>query len=133
MNLFVEQLLLAFGGYLFHLLKQYGESIKRKETFVNKMLYVSAGMNVLSIVILIYIGNKLPNDLIVMSPLTCVIIGSFGASMLSGFINIKKPTSIEVTDTEKVTVTDSKTLTVEPDPVKIDAAKMAKDQELGKQ
>ena len=119
MNLFIEQSLLAFGGYAFHLLKQYGESIKRKETFVNKMLYVSMGMNVLSIILLVYIGNRLPADLIVMSPLTCVIIGSFGASMLSGFINIKKPTSIDVGDTEKVIVTDSKTLTVEPDPAKL--------------
>jgi len=94
-NLFVEQLLLAFGGYAFHLLKKYYEAMQRKETFNRKLLLVSAAMNILAIFILIYIGKRLPEDLIVMSPLTCVIMGFFGSSILGGFINIKKPKEIE--------------------------------------
>lgn len=85
------QMLLALGGFAFHLLKQWNESVKRKEVFLVKSLIISILMNLIAIPILIYIGGTLPSDLIVMSPLTCVIIGSFGASMLSGFINSKKP------------------------------------------
>jgi len=86
-----EQILLAFGGFAFHLLKQYQEAIKRNEVFVTKLFWVSIVSNVIAIFILIYIGGTLPPDLIVMSPLTCVIVGSFSGSMLSGFINAKKP------------------------------------------
>lgn len=90
----LEQLLLAFGGYAFHLLKMYGESLKRNEEFIKKPFIVSVLSNILAVVLLIYIGGTLPEDLLVMSPLTCIIIGSFASSMLSGFINIKKPKGI---------------------------------------
>lgn len=85
------QMLLALGGYAFHLLKQWNESIKRKEVFIVKSFIISICMNLVAIPILIYIGGTLPSDMLVMSPFTCVIIGAFGASMLSGFINSKKP------------------------------------------
>lgn len=91
---FSTQILLALGGYAFHLLKMYGESLKRQEVWLVKPLVVSVAANLLAIFLLIYVGDKLPPDLIVMSPLTCIIIGSFGSSMLSGFINIKKPKDI---------------------------------------
>ncbi len=91
---FYEQLLLALAGYIIHLLKLWGESIKRKEKFIMDTFYISIAMNVISIFVLVYIGDSLPADLIVMSPLTCVIIGTFGSSMLSGIVNIKKPKDI---------------------------------------
>lgn len=91
---FYEQLLLAGGGYAIHLLKMWGESIKRKEKFVKETFFISIAMNVISIFILIYICDSLPPDILVMSPLTCVMIGTFGSSMLSGIINIKKPKDI---------------------------------------
>lgn len=92
---FWMQMLLAFGGFAFHLLKQWGENIKRKDKFDNKLLAISVAMNVIAIPILVFIGGTLPADLLVMSPLTCVIIGAFGSSMLAGFINTKKPTMSE--------------------------------------
>jgi len=95
---YYEQILLAAGGYALHLLKMWGESIKRKERFVKETFYISIAMNVISIFIMIYIGGSLPADIIVMSPLTCVIIGTFGSSMLSGIINIKKPKDINDTE-----------------------------------
>lgn len=88
------QLLLAFGGFIFHLLKQWNESIKRKEVFIVKSFVISIAMNLVSIPIIIYLGNTMSSDLIVMSPLTCVMAGVFGSSMLSGFINSKKPKEI---------------------------------------
>jgi small basic protein len=91
---FYEQLLLAAGGYAIHLLKMWGESIKRKERFVKDIFFISIAMNIISIFILVYIGETLPADMLVMSPLTCVMIGTFGSSMLSGIINIKKPKDI---------------------------------------
>ncbi len=91
---FYQELLLAAGGYAIHLLKMWGESIKRKERFVKDIFLISIAMNVISIFILIYIGDTLPADMLVMSPLTCVMIGTFGSSMLSGIINIKKPKDI---------------------------------------
>jgi hypothetical protein len=92
---YLEMILLAFGGYAFHLLKMYGESIKRNEQFVQKSMIVNIAANTIAIFLLIYIGKSLPADLIVMSPLTCIIIGSFGSSMLSGFINVKKPKEVK--------------------------------------
>ena len=91
------QMLLAFGGFAFHLLKQWGEGIKRNQTFDKRLLAISVAMNLIAIPILVFIGGTLPSDLLVMSPLTCVIVGAFGSSMLAGFINVKKPK--EVTDT----------------------------------
>lgn len=91
---FYEQLLLAFGGYIIHFLKMWLESIKRKEKFIVETLYLSVAINVISIFILIYIGGSLPADILVMSPLTCVLIGSFNSSMLGGIINLKKPKDI---------------------------------------
>jgi uncharacterized membrane protein len=89
-----EHLMLALGGYVIHLLKMWLEAIKRKEKFVAETFYISIAMNIISIFILVYICESLPPDLIVMSPLTCVIIGTFNSSMLSGFVNIKKPKDI---------------------------------------
>lgn len=94
MNLFLEQYALALGGFVFHLLKMWYAATVRKEQFINKLFYIWAAMNVLASALLIYIGRTLPEDLIVMSPLTCIIIGTFGSSMLSGFINVKKPKAI---------------------------------------
>lgn len=91
---FPLQLLLAFGGFLFHLLKQWQESVKRNEVFIVKSFIISIGMNVIAIPILIFIGGTLSSDLIVMSPLTCVIMGYSGSSMLDGFVNTKKPKEI---------------------------------------
>lgn len=91
---FYEQLLLAFGGYAVHLLKMWGTAIKRKEKFIKETFFISIAMNVISVFILIYICDSLPPELIVMSPLTCVIIGWFNSSMLTGFVNIKKPKDI---------------------------------------
>ncbi len=91
---FYEQLLLATGGYAIHLLKMWGESIKRKEKFIRETFFISIAMNVISIFILVYIGDSMPVDILVMSPLTCVMIGTFNSSMLSGIINIKKPKDI---------------------------------------
>lgn len=91
---FYEQILLAAGGYAIHLLKMWGESIKRKEKFVKETFFISIAMNVISIFILVYIGGTLPADMLVMSPFSCVMIGTFGSSMLSGFVNIKKPKDI---------------------------------------
>ena len=88
-------MLLAFGGFAFHLLKQWGENIKRKDKFDNRLLVISIAMNLIAIPILVFIGGTLPADLLVMSPLTCVIIGAFGSSMLAGFINTKKPPMTE--------------------------------------
>lgn len=95
------EMLLALGGYAFYLLKQWNESIKRKEVFIVKSFIISICMNLLAIPLLIYVGNTMPNDLLVMSPITCIVIGAFGASMLSGFINSKKPKEI-VSDETKV-------------------------------
>lgn len=89
------QLLLAFGGFIFHLLKQWRENIVRKQEFDKRLLLISFLMNMIAIPILIFIGGTLPSDLLVMSPLTCVIIGGFGSSMLSAFINAKKPKDVE--------------------------------------
>lgn len=87
----MESFVLAIAGYLFHLLKLWHESTKRNEEFVNRAFFISIPMNLLSIGILVYIGDQLPEDLIVMSPLTAVIVGFFSSSLLSGFINMKKP------------------------------------------
>lgn len=91
MDNFPSSLLLALGGYVFHVLKMWYEATKRNEVFINKSFYISIAMNLVAILILIYIGKQLPADLIVMSPLTCVIIGFMGSSILAGFINIKAP------------------------------------------
>lgn len=88
---FIENVLLAFGGYLFHLLKMWYESTNRNEVFITKSFYISIAMNVVAIFLLIYLGNSLPPDLLVMSPLTCVIMGYSASSVLSGFINVKSP------------------------------------------
>lgn len=95
---FYEQLLLATGGYAIHLLKMWGEAIKRKEKFVKETFYISIAMNVIAIFILVYIGDSMPPELLLMSPITCVVIGWFGSSMLAGFVNIKKPKDINETE-----------------------------------
>lgn len=89
-----EHLMLAFGGYAIHTLKMWGVAIKRKEKFIKDAFYITIAMNVISIFILVYICETLPPELIVMSPLTCVIIGYFNSSMLTSFVNIKKPKDI---------------------------------------
>ena len=90
----VIQMLLALAGFVFHLLKQWLENEKRGEKFNLKHTLIFVAMNIVAIPVLIYIGSTLPPDLLTMSPLTCVIIGSFGSSMLAGFINTKKPKDV---------------------------------------
>lgn len=118
MNQFIENYLLALGGFLFHFLKMWMTSLNRKENFLTKPTYLWIASNILAAAILIYIGDRLPPDLIVMSPLTCLIIGAFGSSMLSGFINVKKPKDLEITTTENTfgttTVTVEKQKTTPP-------------------
>jgi len=98
----LENLLLAFGGYLFHVLKMWYEATKRNEVFINKAFYISIPMNIVAILLLIILGNNLPPDLIVMSPFTCALIGFTGSSMLAGFLNIKAPQSV-VPEDKKIT------------------------------
>ena len=88
---FILYLVLAIGGYIFHLSKQYGEAVKRREEFVTKLFLMSVFSNVVAIPLLIYIGDYLPDDLLVMSPVTAVIIGALSSSILSGIIAVKKP------------------------------------------
>lgn len=88
---FLENILLAFGGYIFHLLKMWYESIKRNEAFIDRSFFISIAMNVVAIFLLVFLGKSLPPDLIVMSPLACVMIGYSASSMLGGFINVKSP------------------------------------------
>jgi hypothetical protein len=94
-----EILALAEAGYIFHLLKQWYEAEKRKQTIWTRSFFISIPMNQIGLLILVYIGNQLPEDLLVMSPLTAVMLGFFNGSLLSGFINIKKP-KIELDDEE---------------------------------
>lgn len=101
MNTFIEQILLAFGGFAFHLLKMWYAASNRNETFITKRLGIWVAMNIVASILLIYVGKNLPPDLIVMSPLTCIIIGAFGSSMLSGFINVKKPKDVGIDDLDK--------------------------------
>lgn len=100
MNPFIENYALALGGFLFHFLKMWMTSLNRKEAFLTKPVYLWVAMNLLASAILIYIGPTLPPELIVMSPLTCVLMGLSGSSMLAGIINIKKPKDIEITTLE---------------------------------
>lgn len=91
----IEYMLLAFGGHVIHLLKLYGESLKRNEAFVTKIFIVSEAANIISIPMLIWISKYLPPELFVMSPIGAIIIGTFASSMLAGFINVKKPKEVE--------------------------------------
>lgn len=88
---FVEHFLLALGGFVFHFLKLLYTSLNRKEKFLSAKLLVWSLMNVLAALLLVYIGDSLPPELIVMSPITCILIGFSGSSMLSGFIQVKTP------------------------------------------
>lgn len=97
---YLENYLLALAGFLFHFLKMWYTSTMRKEGFLTKPTVIWAIMNILASAILVYIGGTLPPDLIVMSPLTCVMMGVFGSSMLSGFINVKKPKDLETLTVE---------------------------------
>ena len=97
---YLENYILAIGGFLFHLLKMWLTSVNRKENFITKPTLIWVGMNLVAGALLIYIGERLPADLIVMSPLTCVIIGVTGSSMLAGFINVKRPKDLEITTIE---------------------------------
>lgn len=87
----IQYMLLAFGGHAIHLLKMWSESIKRNEQFGNKSFILNEIANVIAIPMLVYISDYLPPELFVMSPLGAIIIGTFASSMLSGFINVKKP------------------------------------------
>lgn len=100
MTPFIENYLLALGGFLFHFLKMWMSALNRKENFLNKPMYLWIAMNLLASCILVYIGPTLPPELIVMSPLTCVLIGVSSSSTLSGIIKIKQPKDLEVTTTE---------------------------------
>jgi heme exporter protein D len=88
---FFEYIFLALGGYAFHLSKQYLESVKRNEQFVTKLLKASVLSNLIAIPLLVYVGDKLPDDFLVMGPVAAIIIGALSSSLLSGLISIKKP------------------------------------------
>lgn len=99
MSEFVEYLLLALGGYATHLLKMYIESLKRNEVFIKKIFIASVALNMISILLLTYVGDTLPPEIYVPSPLGAIMVGIFGSSMLSGVVNIKKPIDIVDSDT----------------------------------
>lgn len=99
----LENLLLALGGYVFHILKMWYEATNRKEVFINKAFYISIAMNVVAIFLLVFLGKSLPPDLLIMSPLTCVIIGFSASSILSGFIKVKAPQSVVPEDKKTTT------------------------------
>lgn len=88
---FLEYFGLAIGGFLFHFLKQWYTATVRNETFLNKKLLIWSLMNILAAFLLTYIGDALPPDLLVMSPITAILIGFSGSSTLSGFINVRTP------------------------------------------
>jgi hypothetical protein len=103
---FLEYFLLALAGFIFHFLKLLYTSLNRKEKFLSHRLLVWSLMNILAAAILVYIGESLPPEILVMSPIACVLIGFSGSSMLSGFINVKTPkskTGNAVTDFELYT------------------------------
>lgn len=91
MNLFIEYLLLAVGGHLFHLAKTYAASVNRNEEYVTKKFVANEICNLISIPLLCYIAPTLPPELFVMSPIGAIIIGFASSSLLGGFINVKKP------------------------------------------
>lgn len=91
MNPFIEYLLLAIGGHLFHLAKTYAAAVKRNEEYVTKAFVANEVSNLIAIPLLCYIGPTLPPDLFVMSPITAIVIGFAASSLLGGFINVKKP------------------------------------------
>lgn len=88
---FIEMYLLALGGVLIHFLKMWLQAEKRKEKFLSRPTILLLTLNLLSSALLIYIGPTLPPELVVMSPLTCVLMGIFGSSMLTGLVNARRP------------------------------------------
>lgn len=108
---FLENYLLALGGFLFHFLKMWYTSTLRKEGFLNKPMYIWIAMNILATCLLVYIGPTLPPEIIVMSPVTSILMGISGSSVLAGVINIKRPKDIEITTFE--TENASRKVTVE--------------------
>jgi len=82
---------LAFAGHAFYLLKQQLENIKRNQKFNGQVFFLSEGMNVIAIFLLVYLGIQAPSDWVTMSPVMAIMIGGFGSSMLSGLINTRKP------------------------------------------
>lgn len=82
---------LAFGGHIFYLCKQLLENIKRKEKFNKEVFLISEAMNIMAIFLLVYLAIEAPTAWLTMSPITAILIGAFGSSMLSALINTKKP------------------------------------------
>lgn len=95
-------ILLAAAGHVFYLLKQQLENVKRQQKFDGQTFLLSEGMNIIAIPTLIYLGIQVPTDWLTMSPITALMIGSFGSSLLSGLINTRKPKD---DDTETTTLT----------------------------
>lgn len=102
---------LAFAGHAFYLLKQQLENLKRKQKFDAQAFILSEGMNIIAIFLLVYIGIQAPSDWLTMSPVVAIMIGGFGSSMLSTFINTKKPKDL---DTETTTLTTTFTTPAAP-------------------
>ena len=95
MSHFWEYIGLSFAGYLFHLLKQWGENIKRGDKFRPGSFAISFSSNILAIFILNYLALKAPSDWLVMSPVMAILIGVAGSSMLNGIINTRMPKDTE--------------------------------------
>ncbi len=109
MNHYWLYIALAGAGHLFYLMKQQLENVKRKEVFDRQVFLLSEGMNILAIFLLVYLGIQAPSDMLTMSPITAILIGAFGSTMLSGLINTKKPKDDGVVESASVTTTFTKT------------------------
>lgn len=86
---------LALGGHVFYLLKQLLENVKRNQIFDKRIFIISEAMNLIAIPLLVYIGTLMPTEILTMSPVTAIMIGGFGSSLLSGIINTRKPKDID--------------------------------------
>lgn len=100
-------ILLAFGGHIFYLMKQQLENIKRKDKFNWQVFFLSEGMNIMAIFLLVYLGIQAPAEFMKMSPMSAIMIGVFGSTILSSLINTKQPK--EITESQSVTTTFTKT------------------------
>lgn len=98
-------ILLAFGGHVFYLMKQQLENIKRKDKFNMQIFALSEGMNIMAIFLLVYLGIQAPAEFMKMSPMSAIMIGVFGSTILSSLINTKQPKE----SVESTTLTFTKT------------------------
>lgn len=104
MSLFLEQYLLCGAGLLLHFLKMWYSAVTRKDKFITQKTVLFCAINIISAGILIYIGRTLPPEILVMSPITCVLIGFSGSSMLAGVLNTKRTKTAGVIYEEETTI-----------------------------